>query len=389
MSFLSLPIIGGSISGDLANDLVKAFLDLEADVVKQLVEGVMSAIAATTSVTPEEGNGWFASVADNLAPVEMMVVAPLIFAATIGAIFRQDLGRLARIWGAGLPISLIGGFAVVKLAYIGMTVTDGLSSLVQAEVAPNMGTDLVNAVTFGINNSLAGPLGGLISLVVLAGGLTIWLELALRAAAIELAVFFMPLAFAGLVWPVTAHWAKRLLQLLSALLLAKPVIVGALCLGDNALTSSRTGPSAMVTGAAILLMAAFAPMVLLKLIPLVEVSAIAHLQGLSRQPVQAAERSFHRVMAMAGSARAAASVAPTGSASQLLNQIGGPGDDGHPLGPARPPGPGPASPIPAARPPSGPASSTQAPSTPVPSAPAPANAVPAGPAGSGRVSVNA
>ena len=41
----------------------------------------------------------------------------------------------------------------------------------------------------------------------------------------------MPLALAGLVWPATAHWAKRLIEVLVALLLMKPVIVGALCLG--------------------------------------------------------------------------------------------------------------------------------------------------------------
>ena len=135
-------------------------------------------------------------------------------------------------------------------------------------------------------------MGDLFSLVVLAGGLAIWLELALRAASVELAIFFMPLAFAGLVWPATAHWAKRLLHVLGALLFAKPVIVAALCLGDNALTSTKAGPSSLVTGAAILLMAAFAPMVLLKLVPMVEVSAIAHLQGVSRQPFHAAERSY-------------------------------------------------------------------------------------------------
>jgi hypothetical protein len=144
------------------------------------------------------------------------------------------------------------------------------------------------------------------------GALAIWLELVLRATAIELAVFFMPLALAGLVWPATAHWAKRLIEVLVALMLAKPIIVGALCLGGSAFQDTRD-PSAAVNGVSILLMAAFAPMALLKLIPLVEVSAIAHLEGLSSRPFQAAERGMHRV---AGAARWGAGAAAGAAAAR-------------------------------------------------------------------------
>ena len=34
----------------------------------------------------------------------------------------------------------------------------------------------------------------------------VWLELVVRAAAIYVAVFFMPLALAGYVWPATRRW---------------------------------------------------------------------------------------------------------------------------------------------------------------------------------------
>lgn len=332
MSLFSIPSsIGSSISSALALDLYKLALKVEAKMVKELLEGVMGAATATTSVT---GGGWFAYAAGRLLPVEGMVVAPLLFAATIGAIFRQDLRRLGYIWCVGLPIALIGGYAMVNLTSAGLSVTDGLSSVIQAEVAPHLGADFISAVTLGVTPGTGG-IGNLFDLVLLAGGLAIWLELAVRAAAIELAVFFMPLALAGLVWPATAHWAKRLVQILAALLLSKPVVVGALCLGDNAITSSQAGVSSMVTGAAILLMAAFAPMVLLKLVPMVDAPAIAHLQGLSRQPFYAAERSARRIVAAVGVASgvpAAAAFAknppPSDSANQLLGQVGQGGDGG-------------------------------------------------------------
>jgi hypothetical protein len=344
MSLFPIPIsidptdLASSIAGAVVNTLI----NIEAGLVKDLVTAVMAAAVATTSLG-SDSQGWFSGVAGRLFPVEEFVVAPLLFTATIGAIFRQDLHRLARAWAVGLPLALIGGFAVVKLTYYGLGVTDAVTSMVQSQVAPHLGSDFVDAVALVVPGSgEPGPLGALLGLVVIAGGLAIWLELVVRSAAIELAVFFMPLALAGLVWPATAHWAKRLVEVLVALLVAKPIIVGALCLGDNAITSASAGPSSVVTGAAILLMAAFTPFVLLKLVPMAEIQAIVHLQGVSRQPFHAAERVAQLAMAHAGRAAAGAPAsADAGSATyvNLLGRMGGAsgGGAGDPLGPARNP----------------------------------------------------
>jgi hypothetical protein len=177
-----------------------------------------------------------------------------------------------------------------------LQLTDQFASSIAQLVFPNLQNIFATDIALGIVSTISdGPFAAALSSLVLLGALAIWLELVLRATAIELAVFFMPLALAGLVWPATAHWAKRLIEVLVALMLAKPIIVGALCLGGSALQGT-TDASAAVNGVAILLMAAFAPMALLKLVPLVEVSAIAHLEGLSRRPFQAAERNMQRVM---------------------------------------------------------------------------------------------
>ena len=333
----------------VVTDLCKAALSYLAEAVAAVTRDAMQAALATTSISAAEGNGWFSSVEEALFPVELLVVGPLIFAATIGCIFRQDSRRLARVWGAGVPLSLTGGFLAVKLTGKAIGVTDALSSAIEHAVDPNLGNDFIGAITFGITHPSPG-VTPIVSLVALCGGLALWLELVLRAAAVELAIFFMPLAFAGLVWPATAHWAKRLLEVLAALLLSKPVIVGALCLGANALTSQAAGPSSLVTGTAILLMAAFAPFALLKLVPMVEMAGIAHLQGMSRQPVHAAERSVQRLVAAvsaaattganlaASGAGAGAGTAEAESARQLLGLVDrDPPSDGHGLGPAGPP----------------------------------------------------
>jgi hypothetical protein len=146
-----------------------------------------------------------------------------------------------------------------------------------------------------------------------------------RAAAIYVAVFFMPLALACYVWPATAAIAKRSVELLVALILSKFVIVATLTLGVAAL---RGGPSAdtAIVGAAILLIAGFAPFCLLRLAPVVEVGAIAHLEGLSRRPLRvfnrvastAAAGPTHPVVGLVLSARSGAARPP--AASSVLPQ---------------------------------------------------------------------
>ena len=199
---------------------------------------------------------------------------------------------------------------MVELTKIGLDITDGISSAIQYEVMPNLGEVLVRAISLGIIASInEGILSILLSLLIIAGCLAIWLELVVRAAAIELAISHASgprrPRMAG-----SAHWAKRLIEVLVALLLMKPVIVGALCLGAGAVVDMGDASTA-VSGLAILLIAAFAPYALLKLVPIVGVSAIAHLEGLSRQPFRAAEQTAQRALTYFTQAGAASRVVET------------------------------------------------------------------------------
>jgi hypothetical protein len=327
MSIISLPLSLG------ANAFFSAFTKWIVGGAQSVLTDLLDELMAPTTVGLGSGD-WFTSVAGVMFPLEEFLVAPLLLAATTGAILRQDMRRLARAWGVYLPISMLAGGAVVELTRTGLQFTDQFAASIQQLVLPNLQNILATDIGVGIVSTIAdGPFAAALSLLVLLGALAIWLELVLRATAIELAVFFMPLALAGLVWPATAHWAKRLIEVLVALMLAKPIIVGALCLGGSAL-QDVSNPGAAVSGVAILLMAAFAPMALLKLVPLAEVSAIAHLEGLSRRPFQAAERGVHRVMgavtpAASAAAAATAAVGVERGSSGLSGAAGLSGSAGH------------------------------------------------------------
>jgi hypothetical protein len=314
------------------NALFSALVSWAAEGAELVVKDVIGGVIIGTTTLDLGQKSWLSSVTHNMFNVEGLVTAPLLFAATIGAILRQDLKRLGRAWGIYLPLSMLAGYAVVELTNIGLHITDDISTAIQAEVMPSLGSVLVKAMTIGIAATVnEGALSLLLSLLIIAGCLAIWLELIVRAAAIELAVFFMPLALAGLVWPATAHWAKRLVEVLVALLLMKPVIIGALCLGAGAVVDVSDASTA-VSGLAILLIAAFAPYALLKLVPVVGVSAIGHLEGLSRQPLRAAELNVQRGLAYMARAQGASQVVDEGKglpagAGQMMAQVGAPDDE--------------------------------------------------------------
>ncbi len=63
----------------------------------------------------------------------------------------------------------------------------------------------------------------------------LWMELLVRSAAVYVAVLFLPLALASLAWPAIAHWCRRLVDTLVALVLSKFVIVAVLSLAAGAL----------------------------------------------------------------------------------------------------------------------------------------------------------
>ena len=135
----------------------------------------------------------------------------------------------------------------------------------------------------------------------------LWLELAVRSAAIAAASLFLPLALVGLAWPATSHWARRLGETLAALVLSKLVIASVLALAAGLLGSS-SGVSGVVEGVALLAVAAFAPFALLKLVPAVEAGAVAHLEGLGRRPVRAGQQLGTEIAGLEIGGRASAAL---------------------------------------------------------------------------------
>ncbi|MHB1536797.1 MAG: hypothetical protein ACYC1D_19750, partial [Acidimicrobiales bacterium] len=315
---------GGALFGAAASAVFGAFSNWLMSGASWLVSHVLNLIVKPGNTPGLLGirltGSWFASKEHLMVLMAGLVMMPLLLAATIGAVLHQDLGRLARTWGVALPAAVLCAAGGVALTGLALRVSDALCQLVVSQ----SGTDVVDAFgRLGIAGAVSGNpevVGAMVAVLLLLGGVLLWLELLMRAAAIYVAVFFLPLALSAMVWPPTARVAKRMIELLCALILSKFVVVATLALGAGAVGRGN-GVNSVVTGGAILLLAAFAPFALLRLIPIVEIAAIGHLEGLSHRPFRAAGRAAtaaaaapgHPVMALAKQAIGRGGADPTPS----------------------------------------------------------------------------
>lgn len=296
-----------AISKQAASSVIDALSSGLTQAADWLVGHVLDLIQ--TSTAPRMGAAWFGPEMALMRQVAL-VVLPVLMAATIGPVLRQDGRRLFRVWGVGLPVAVLAGLAGAQIAGWGLAATDALCSMVAGSHSGKLAQQFTTAMAA---NALPGApvfIQMIVAVLTLCGAVLVWLELMVRSAGVYVATFFMPLALVAYIWPVTAGAAKRAVEILASLILSKFVIVASVSLGLAALSGG--GVDATVSGAAVLLIAAFAPFALLRLAPVVEASAIAHLEGMSRRPGRAAART---VTAAAG--------APVHPVTQLVMSTAG------------------------------------------------------------------
>ena len=290
LSGLSPTAIANAITKALLAGFFRSLLGWVASGAASLVGVLASALSSTTE--PVLTGSAFTSEFELMAALSAAIALPLVAVAAIQAIIRQEPGSLLRSVLIRLPLALLFTGVSVQIVALGLVATDQASALLIGAAG-----DPTHQMLSGLVTGLGQPAGfGLAAfggfLVVLSASVVafvLWLELAVRSAAIAAASLFLPLALVGLAWPATAHWARRLGETLAALVLSKLVIAAVLALAAGLLVSP-SGIAGVVEGVSLLAVAAFAPFALLKLVPVIEAGAVAHLEGLGRRPVQAAER---------------------------------------------------------------------------------------------------
>jgi hypothetical protein len=195
------------------------------------------------------------------------------------AIFAQDFGRLIRTVCVHLPCALLLTFMAVTLTQLALRVTDEMTALVLSGTADDT-RDAFQALGQVFAASSPSPLAPFVlflgAIFTSLFALLVWLELVMREAAVYVALAFLPLTLAALIWEKTAHWARRLAEWLLAIVLAKFTIAVAFALAASAITESADGAaglSVVVAGSGVLLIAGLTPWALLRILPFAEAAA--------------------------------------------------------------------------------------------------------------------
>lgn len=289
MRYLAFGIPSAS---QIAGDVVKGVLNAVAHAIASgivsvaawALGGLAHAATATTAVTLDT---WFQGPWRAMVAVAGIVAVPLFLIGVVSALVRGEgpggmarvLGRLLAAAGGGV-VALAGVELLLALVDVSCEVVEHASGASLPGALGRLG------IALGVTGSVGGPqvagVGALLlALLAAAGALVLWLELAVRSALLVVATAFVPLALAGLLWPATASWLRRLAEVITAVAVSKLVIIVVLILGAAALSASNVSIStpgadidAMVSGVAFLAIATLGLPMALRLVPMATEAAV-------------------------------------------------------------------------------------------------------------------
>ena len=325
-----------------------------ADACKKVSDGLLQFLSSSGGV--DFHAGWWASARTHrlLASVGALAAALMIgfvLLAVIQGLLAGEPGAMLRAALVEVPVSIVGTVALVAVADLLLGITDAASSMVLAGAPGDLGLFVAG---FGSASTVAtGGLAAAVMLIVFrVGAFLVWVELVVRASLLYLLVAFAPLALAARVWPAAKGVFRRLCELGIALIVSKFGIALALGLGAAALagggpqpesTASSAGAdlAGLLGGATLMLLAAFMPFVVLRLLPILETAVVA--QGISRAPTRVGQGGLQAAYYTQGLSRLAGRSGPAAGAGTSDAPDGGDGGSGGPTGrpgPGSAPGPG-------------------------------------------------
>jgi hypothetical protein len=311
----------GSLATSIVSALFSGLTHWVASGAATIVDGVGDVLGSSTAVPFNAG---FDAVFSEVEQIGAPLAALFLSVAVIRAVLHRDLSDLVRMVLLRLPLALIGSGLALELVVLALRATDSMSASL-LRTAGSSATGFTQALANGLVLSGGSPPGGFAAFVLalMCGfvAFVLWIELVIRSSAIAIAALFLPLALAGVVWSESASWIRRLAEILTALILSKMVIAGVFALAV-AEVGDPSGLSGLIQGAALLVLATFAPWTLLRLIPSVENGLVAQLEGLSGRARSVVAGPVGEVMDFAsGDDDFVASVAP-----QMPDAVGQPYD---------------------------------------------------------------
>ena len=246
---------------------------------------------------------WFRPLYGRMTAIAVWLLGLFLLLAALQALVRGDLALLGEAVLKHLPAAVLATAGVVSFALLLMRVVDELCGFVLEGLGDQVWRTLTDAAGVALaaaaNPGWWGFWATLLGVLGLLAVIAIGLELLARMALIYLALLFLPLAFAAMVWPAARGLVRRLLELLVGLVVSKLVLVvvlvmagvafaaGMPVLPDQHPAQGEPAIADLLMGVILLLIGAMSPWVLVRLIPLVEAAASEHFHhvAINRHPL--------------------------------------------------------------------------------------------------------
>ena len=352
----------GSLASKAAESTYEFFMkrlgEALANAARKVLTEMLHYLDKSSGVSLDQG--WFAGprareIVSSVALFAAVLMVLFILAAVIQGLLNGDIMMMVRPAVIEAPISVFAIVALTSITAALLAVTDSASSMVLATVPDSL--ERFSHFTTAADFMTQGVLGLAMAVVFIVGAVLVWIELVVRSALLYLLLAFAPLVLAARVWPVLRGAWHQLCRFGVALIVSKFAIALALGLGSAALagggpdalampssSSADVGAQAglsvgaLVVGAALMLLAAFAPFVILKLLPVFEAAVLA--QGIGRGPMRATQTAmqmgyYGKGLSRLGGAGGGGSPG-TGSGGGGPGAAGGPGGGGGGTAPAAP-----------------------------------------------------
>lgn len=312
-------VIGGNPVGDACNAVTDGVVGSVTAPVTSALKGVGNGIFNQIGAWVADGAGWlmgrvvkaidtstsprldgkgFVRQYRKMTEIAVVLAAAMLLLAVLEGLAQGSAGMLARATFVNLPLAFIGAGVAFVVVQLLIGATDGLSHAISSSTG-NDGerffADAIKSLSAAggatgetIGNSTGGnPVSGAIGsasgsvevplfvtfLAAVIGAFAaffVWIELLMRDAAIYAVALFVPLSLAASIWPRWSGALRRTAELMVVVIASKFVIVAIISLAASLAAENAGRVEQILAAAALMLLASFAPFVLLRLVPFAE-----------------------------------------------------------------------------------------------------------------------
>ena len=274
----------------IAGEVVEGAFDYFAGWVATAAIGALHLLAdAMESTTTPNVSGSTTTHGISLAIARAMAL-PLLMLTGLWALVKREAQMIAKAAFLYLPGTVIGMYAAIWGTERLLEATDGFSDAYAGAGEGSIrafADSIAGLITAGVGITSPGLLV-IFSVILILATVMVWMVMLIRAAAILVTYAFMPIAFAGLLFPATRGWIKRLVEIQLSFILSKMVIVGIFALGADVLTSADNALAGMMQASALFALAAFSPFAIMRIIPFVSNEAMSAMERPASTPMRVA-----------------------------------------------------------------------------------------------------